>query len=189
MVPQPLAYVRDLLRGLEAPWFLCGGWAIDAWLGEQTRHHSDVDIAVFHHDQRAILDLLPGWALVAHDPHVPDDTTQQWDGRDLDLPAHIHVPTLASPLATSTTLKHSAFEFEFILVERTGRGQIHHRSPWGLPAIAPEVVMFHKAVDNHTPRPQDEDDFVALLPTLDDAQRGWLRDALAEGHPWLSRLG
>lgn len=187
MLPEALAYVRGLLRGLDAPWFLCGGWAIDAWLGGQTRYHSDVDITVFHHDQRAVFEHLPGWALVAHDPHVPDDTTQQWDGRVLDPPAHIHVPTLASPLSTSAALTHSAFEFEVMLVERTGRERIHHPGPWGLPTVAPEVVLAYKA-EYPTPRPHDDEDFQALLPTLDDAQRTWLRGALSEGHPWLARL-
>src|SRR5688500_6169036 len=119
-VPEPVAYVRDLLAGFDAPWFLCGGWAADAWLGRETRQHVDVDIAVFHHDQRVIFEHLAGWALVGHDPNVPGDTSQPWDGRRLDLPAHIHVPTVASPLSTSATARHSRFEFEFLLSERSG---------------------------------------------------------------------
>lgn len=187
-MPHALTYVRELLRGLDVPWFLCGGWAADAWLGRQTRPHGDVDIAVFHDDQRAVFEHLPGWALVGHDPNVPDDTTQQWDGRRLDMPAHVHVPTPASSLATSTELEHSAFEFEFILVERAERYRILDRDPWGLPTLAPEVVLFHKAAES---RRQDEDDFHAVLPTLTGTQRGWLRGALAEAHPghaWLARL-
>ncbi len=64
-VPEPVAYVRDLLRGIAAPWFLCGGWAVDAWVGQQTRDHWDVDIAIFHDDQRAIFEHFAGWALIA----------------------------------------------------------------------------------------------------------------------------
>jgi len=45
-VPDAVAYVRDLLAGFGATWFLCGGWAADAWLGRQTRDHFDVDISV-----------------------------------------------------------------------------------------------------------------------------------------------
>src|SRR5215475_5170761 len=119
-VPEPVAYVRDLLHGLGAQWFLCGGWAVDAWLDRRTRDHGDVDIAMFHPDQHAIVEHLAGWALVGHDPNVPDDTNQPWDGRHLDLPAHVHVPVLGSSLSTSATATHTAVEFEFILVERTG---------------------------------------------------------------------
>ena len=190
MLPQPLVYVRDLLHGFPRPWFFCGGWAGDAWLGRETRRHGDVDVAVVHSDQRAIFEHLPGWALVGHDPSVPDDTTEQWNGRHLDLPAHIHVPTPGSSLSTSPALKHSAVEFEFILVERADPELILRSDPWGLPVLAPQAVLLHKALDSGIPRRQDEQDFEALLPTLSIAQLGWLRDSLARarpGHPWLAR--
>jgi hypothetical protein len=214
-VPHAVAYVRDLLAGFKAPWFLCGGWAADAWLGQQTRNHADVDIAVFHDDQRAIFEHLSGWALVGHDPQVADDTTEPWNGRHLDLPAHIHVPKLGSPLSTSATVTHSAFEFEFLLNERRGEDWVLNRdqqiavavdrstrqSSWGLPTLAPEVVLFYKAGGHLTaaeaeaggavPRPHDVRDFLALLPVLTAAQRFWLAASLAEarpGHPWLTQL-
>jgi hypothetical protein len=214
-VPEAVAYVRDLLRGFGAPWFLCGGWAVDAWLGQQTRDHWDVDIAVFHHDQRVIVEHLPDWALVGHDPNVADDTTEQWNGRHLDLPAHIHVPESGSPLATSPALTHSAVEFEFLLNERSGHDWVLSREPrvavalehgtrqcsWGLPTAAPEVVLFYKAGGHLTAagagaggggiRARDEQDFLALLPTLAEARRAWLRESLGRvlpEHPWLARL-
>jgi hypothetical protein len=214
-VPEAVAYVRDLLAGFGAPWFLCGGWAADAWLGRQTRDHEDVDIAVFHHDQRAIFAHLSGWALVGHDPNVVGDTTEPWNGRHLDLPAHIHVPEFGSPLATSPAVTHPAFEFEFLLNERSGHDWVLNRelhiavalergtrqSAWGLPTAAPEVVLFYKAGGNLTTaereaggdgvRPHDEQDLFALLPTLTEAQRSWLRESLAKvqpAHPWLAHL-
>ncbi len=64
--------------------------AVDAWLGRQTRHHGDVDIAVFEHDQHALFRHLTGWDLVAHDANVPYDSREKWNGRKLDLPADIH---------------------------------------------------------------------------------------------------
>lgn len=180
---EPVIYVRDLLAGLTVPWFLCGGWAADVWLGRQTRPHLDVDIAVRHDDQRAIFEHLPGWELVAHDPHVPDDTTERWDGRHLDPPAHVHA---------FKARNDSAYEFEFLLSERSAEEleRFSAPSPLGLRAFLPELVLFYKAGGEH--RPQDDDDFAALLPTLNEAQRRWLRGAIAEAHPgdpWLARLG
>jgi hypothetical protein len=190
MVPEAVGYVRDLLAGLRCRWFLCGGWAADAWLGRQTREHGDVDIAVFHDDHAAIFEQFAGWALVAHDPNVADDTTEQWTGRRLDPPAHVHVPTLRSPLSTSTTLTHSAFEFEFLLVDGAAAERGIPRSPWGLPTAAPEFVLFIKGRGGI--RPRDEQDFLALHPALTAAQRAWLReslDAVDPEHPWLAHLG
>lgn len=201
--PEPVAYVRDLLQGLAAPWFLCGGWAADAWLGRQTRRHWDVDVGVFHDDQRAIFEHLRGWALVAHDPNVPDATTEPWNGRRLDPPAHVHVPQRGSSLSTVPTAAHTVFEFEFLLAETAGPDWLLHRepavviprerairpSPLDLPAAAPEVIVFFKAVGGI--RPHDERDFHALLPILTEPAREWLREALATAspdHPWLAKL-
>jgi hypothetical protein len=203
--PEPVAYVRGLLAGFGPSWFLCGGWAADAWLGRQTREHWDVDICVFHDDQRAIFDHLPGWALVGHDPNVADDTSEPWNGRHLDMPAHIHVPKLGSSLSTSPTATHTAFEFEFLLGEHSGGDLILNRkphvavplehgvrqSPWGLPVAAPEIVLFFKATGGDAIRPQHEQDFLALLPTLPGERRAWLRSSLGTArpeHPWLTRL-
>jgi hypothetical protein len=213
-VPVPVAYVRDVLLGFASRWLLCGGWAADAWLGRQTRDHFDVDIAAFHHDQSAIFEHFSGWALVGHDANVPDETTEPWNGRHLDLPAHIHFPERGSPLATSTTANHTAFEFEILLNEASDKQWILNRdlditvpleqairtSPWGVPTAAPEVVLFFKAGGNRSAadmqtvknfRRRDEDDFFALLPTLTEEQRSWLRASLGKlgpEHPWSTHL-
>jgi len=214
-VPEPVAYVRDLLSGLGVSWFLCGGWAVDAWLGRQTREHADVDISVFHDDQRAIFDHLGGWALVGHDPNVPDDTTEPWNGRLLDLPAHIHVPKRGSSLATSPTATHTEFEAEFMLDQRADHDWILRNDPrislpvndsaplsaWGIPTAAPEAVLFFKAgghlradelaARHDALRPHDEQDLLALVPTLTDRRRRWLHATLASvhpSHPWLLHL-
>lgn len=90
-----------MMASFPRPWFLCGGWAADAWLGRKTRDHGDIDIAVFHEDQRAIFEHLAGWHIVADDvePDVPLDR-RPWDGHVLDpehrwtwpkTPAHLHV--------------------------------------------------------------------------------------------------
>jgi Aminoglycoside-2''-adenylyltransferase len=201
-LPAAVAYVRDVLAAFECPWFLTGGWAVDAWLGRRTRDHGDVDITVFHHDQRAVFEHFSGWAVVAHDPNVDDDTTEPWNGRHLDLPAHVHV-------------RDAAFEFEVLLNERSGDDWVLNRenrvvvpvarsttrSAWGVPTAPPEVVLFFKAGGSLTaseiaagdgdPRPRDDQDFFALLPVLTDPARDWLREAIAQTrpeHPWLAHL-
>lgn len=50
-LPQPVAQVSESLRGLQVPWAICGGWAIDLWLDRPVREHADVDVAVFREDQ------------------------------------------------------------------------------------------------------------------------------------------
>jgi hypothetical protein len=38
--------VAERLRGLDVPWRVVGGWALDLWRGEETREHEDLEIAV-----------------------------------------------------------------------------------------------------------------------------------------------
>jgi hypothetical protein len=65
-----LREVAELMAAFDRPWVLCGGWAVDAWIGRQTREHVDVDLAVFHDDQLALRDYLAdGWLLNGHDEH------------------------------------------------------------------------------------------------------------------------
>ncbi len=53
-VPEPVARVADLMATYRGAWSICGGWAVDAWLGRQTRDHADVDIAVYQDDHHAL---------------------------------------------------------------------------------------------------------------------------------------
>jgi hypothetical protein len=195
-IPAPVARIAELMSGFHGTWSLCGGWAVDAWIGRETRHHDDVDIAVFDQDQRAIFDQLQGWTLVAHDSRVPDDTTEVWAGRRLELPAHVHAEA------------RDGFALEVLLNERSDGHWVLSRepslsepvdrciepSPWGIPALVPELLLYFKAtayLGEGYDRPHDELDFAALLPRLAEPRRVWLADALRlthPSHPWLDRL-
>jgi hypothetical protein len=201
----------------EPAWFLCGGWAVDSWLGQQTRDHGDLDITVFHDDQRALVDHLAGWHLIAHDPNVPGATTEPWDGRRLDLPAHVHarpggesnLEALNTWVSTPGSQTGDGLDLEFILNERSGHDWVlstdpqvvlpvercFRRSSAGVPTMVPELLMFFKATAYHGdpkyPRERDAADFVALLPHLAEDERSWLREAislLVPEHPWLAHV-
>ena len=205
-----MARVAELMSSFPHDWALCGGWAVDAWLGRVTREHHDVDVAIFVEDQLELTELLRGWQVVAHDDHwrgtnpifpgVPIVEGEIWDGRAVELPGHIHARA------------EDGFEFEFNLNERDAGEWLFNREPrialpltrctfdcgWGFAAASPEVVLFYKALPplwrdepRAPPRPHDEADFAALLPSLSPEQRGWIGESIAviePWHPWLSRL-
>jgi hypothetical protein len=181
-------------------WALCGGWAVDAWIGRTTREHHDVDVAIFRDDQRALFDHLRGWRLVGHDDHVASDSPEPWDGRLLDHPAHVH------------TRPVDGFEPEFHLNERVGKDWVLRRrprlslpidraiarSPWGIRAVTPVIALYYKALppmwrDLPRPPPREHDvrDFETLLPLVPAEERAWLQKAVAlvdARHPWLTSL-
>ena len=200
-VPESVAPIVELMSTFPAPWALCGGWAVDAWLGRATREHPDVDICVFVQDHRALFDHLTSWQLTAHGLNVEIETHELWDGRSLDFPGHIHARLDSGEvLPDGDLLPEQGFTLDIQLGYRSGNDWILsseprvaipiadavRESPWGLPTVVPEVLLFFKSLDL---RRRDKLDFETVLPHLGQEQRDWLREAIARlGHPWLSQL-
>ena len=211
VVPTNISFAAEVMSSFPYPWALCGGWAIDAWLGRVTRDHGDIDITVFHDDQRALHDHLVGWHLVAHDAINPGPTEELWAGRELALPVHIHarppgpenLAALMASVLPPYRAAHDGLDFEFVLNPRDGDDLILNEdpstraalsayidhSPWGLPTVTPAFLLFWKATAYHDdPRfakrlAMDEADFRALLPHLTAGKRDWLSGAIATLHP------
>lgn len=83
--PAEIHEVAGTLRAFQRPWAVAGGWALDLMLGQVTRPHADVDIAVFREDQQALRTALPGWRLEV----ATVGTLVPWGhGKWLELPVH-----------------------------------------------------------------------------------------------------
>jgi hypothetical protein len=189
-IPDELARVAGLMSDYGRSWALCGGWAVDTWLGRTTRSHADVDLSVFHDEQHALFEFFAdGWLLNGHDRHDGDGTAP-WTGRTLEFPAHVHAYA-------------DGFNLDIQLDRRSGDDWLFSRraalvlpietcvrpSPWGVPTLTPEAVLFYKGIG--AIRPHDEADFRRLAPELTGNQRRWLHDALVAlrpGHDWLPVL-
>jgi hypothetical protein len=204
------------MSAFRSQWALAGGWAVDGWLGRLTREHADVDLAVF--DQPALFEHLAGWQLIGHEEGKANEGADLWHGRRLTPPAHLHgrAPEQSGPLperfddaGMRVVFPEDGFWLDIQLCEQVGGDWVLNPEPlvmaplagsirqsaWGLPTVAPEVILFLKATlyagtKNHL-RPRDEADFIALLPQLTPARRRWLRDsmlAVDPGHPWEHHL-
>jgi aminoglycoside-2''-adenylyltransferase len=204
-VPEPVTRLTELMSSYQRPWSLCGGWAVDAWLGHISRDHGDVDLSVFDADHQQLVDHLAGWQLIAHTSVVDDVSTGLWDGRRLPVPSHIHArsPADAGPIPEDGVCEPAKGWWLDIQIDGAEGGECVLRqeprvalpmsdairtSPWLVPCASPEVLLFFKAA---LPRRRDWRDFVALLPRLDAQQIAWLRDAIALAypeHPWIDAL-
>ena len=181
--------VRELLAGYDRPWWIAGGWALDLFVGRETRAHEDVEIAVYRPDVEALRARLREWEIVI----ASGGDLLPWDRGP--LPTEAHTLWLRER-------GREAWQLEVLVEERDERRWRYRRhaligldardlgrlTPDGLPYLRPEIVLLYKSKD---PRPKDESDFLTVLPRLDPAQRAFLAAGLwatAPGHRWLGRL-
>ena len=182
-----LSCVVDAVAGYPSTWAIAGGWALDLFVGEVSRPHGDIDVAVCRCDQRTLRRHLEAFEL----RKVTDGRLSEWaDGEWLALPVHeIHV-------------RKGALAFEVLLNECNGSQWVYRRDARirrdlshaiqhqrSVPFLAPEIVLLYKA---KAPGAVDQSDFARIAPQLGLPQRQWLSEALRichPGHPWLALLG
>ena len=164
-----------ILRSLDAPWWIAGGWSFDLFLGRQLWPHKDLDVAVLRRDQRRVFDALPDWELaVAH-----DGALEPWDGSLLPDDRH---GIWARPRGAER------WRLELVLDEADGETWHYRRDARvtrplaSLGAVrgglAPEIALLYKAREaGH------EADWDAVLPRLDEPACAWLAEAVATAHP------
>ncbi|SCD30831.1 hypothetical protein GA0115240_101428 [Streptomyces sp. DvalAA-14] len=189
--PAPLLDVVARFSALPVPWWIAGGHAIELAVGHAFREHGDIDVLLLRRDQLAAQDALPSWEWWAADP---PGTLRPWRRGEI-LPGAVHDiwcrPGPGEPWRIQIMLEESE-DAEWVsrrhaTVRRPLR-RLGARSATGIPYLAPEVQLYYKA---ERPRPKDEQDFTATLPTLDTTARHWLTAALTESHgqhPWLTAL-
>lgn len=66
----------EALQNFSAPWFICGGWAIDLALGYKTREHKDIDIGIFRDNQSQLQKHFSNWILEKVNPE--DESVSEW---------------------------------------------------------------------------------------------------------------
>jgi lincosamide nucleotidyltransferase A/C/D/E len=87
--PADVIRVLDRLDGAGVTVWLDGGWGVDALLGQQTRAHEDVDLAIARHDCPLAQETLAGLGF-RHAPEVEPGlparrVLRTADGRRVDL--------------------------------------------------------------------------------------------------------
>jgi Aminoglycoside-2''-adenylyltransferase len=181
----------ELIRSFAAPWWVGGGWALDLWLGRETRTHQDVDLVILRGDQHKLYDTLHRWELyyATTDHRLLPLRLGHW----LEPPLH-GVWARRAPDAP--------WLCEFLFNEHEGAEWLYRNNPagrrplaemgsvnsGGIPVLVPEIVLLYKA---HEQIEKDEADFRATLPHLSPSATAWLVRALEETtpeHPWVAQL-
>jgi aminoglycoside-2''-adenylyltransferase len=195
MVPDVYAWdawhprvVAERLTGIQVPWYVAAGWALDLYHGRQTRDHEDLEIA------------------------VPAERFTEIAVRFPDCEFHVVGDGGVSPVSVEALRTHHqtwalekatrVWRFDVFREPHDGdtwicRRDTHIRRPYteiiehdqeGIPYLAPEMVLLFKA---KAQRAKDQADLDGTVPLLDEHRRIWLRHALAvvhPGHAWLDLL-
>ena len=183
--------VKRLLEGVSAPWWIAGGYALDMFLGHETRKHTGTDIAVLRSDQKSILEALRKWDVqIAHKGELIPLKT----GQAVTAPEHHQLwarETRDGPWRMEVFLEQSdGKRWAYRRNDHIGLNvaDLGRRDANDIPFIRPEVMLLYKS---KAPRPVDETDFLYALPRLDVAQKAWLSAAVGtmdSHHRWLERL-
>jgi hypothetical protein len=186
---QPKEVARRL-AGARAHWYVVGGFAIDLFLGRETRPHGDLEIALPRGELAIVRERLAGFAL---------HTVRKGEVRalrpDEDPPAESHQNWVLDPHANAWRMDvmlepgdADTWVFRRDETIRAPRGAMIGRSRGGIPFLLPQAVLLFKAKDT---REKDRADFAEVLPSLDAGARAWLRAMLvrtAPEHSWLGSL-
>ena len=189
--PMTPGEVANALRGCDCPWWIAGGYAIDAFVGAfDRRPHGDVDVGLLARDQHCVRACLAGWEAWCADP--PGALRPWGEGETITEPVHdVWLrPGRSEPWRIALVLNSHVGDTWVYRRDERVRRPLGELVWWldGIPYLVPEVQLLFKA---KTVRAKDQQDFSEAVPLLDDSQRHWLRRALEVAHPghdWLSRV-
>ena len=175
--------------GFDRPWWIIGGWSIEAATGPW-REHEDLDASILACDVAALRahvgDRWQLWniadgtlrPLIDRWPDVQAPDSQLWVRRDATSPWVLDLPL--TPDRDGLWTNKRLPEDDPLPVE-----DVVWTSDDGLPYLRPEITLLFKA---RLDRAKDRRDLEVTWPLLDTGRRGWLLDALARldpEHAWL----
>jgi hypothetical protein len=182
----------EALEGVAAPWAVAGGWALDLWLGKETREHEDIEITVpaaFFPEVQArleahglrLFDNLNGEVIALEPGQAPRPQGFQVGVTDRDAQGW-RLDIFREPGDARTWVYRRTGELS------APRAWANGRTAAGIPFVAPQIILLFKA---KAMRDKDLGDFARIAPMLPPEDRAWLAASLRiihPGHPWIERL-
>ena len=180
----------ERFAAVRVPWCVVGGWAIDLFIGSQTREHGDLEVEVLRGDFDVARAALAGFGLFSAGsgrvrPLRPDGVPPAEDHQVWVCEVEAQVWRMDVMLALGDV---DTWTFRRDPAITAPRPSMVGRDGRGVPYLAPQGTLLYKA---KAAREKDEADLEACLPRMDGESRAWLRGALEHahpGHPWIGRL-
>ena len=185
---EPCKSTAVLMKEFDETWFIAGGWAIDLFIGKETRVHKDIEIGLFRKDQLYLKGYLKEWEF----KKVINGELHTWENEFLELPIHeIHMTNKLNGDTVEILLNETEdddWKFRRDLRISYSLSSVWSYSEIGIPYLNPEIVLLYKAKNT---REKDHQDFMATKDYLDNEKKQWLCYALElhePSHKWLQLL-
>jgi len=179
--------VAGQLADIATPWYVAGGWAVDLFLGQQTRAHGDIEIAVPAGSFAEVRSRFPGFIFDAA------GSGRIWEDATAAELAAVHQTWLRDPSTGNYMLDvfREPHDGDTWICRRDASirfpyNEIIRHTQDGIPYLAPELVLLFKA--KHARR-KDQADFEVTVPRLTPARRQTLGELLTRVYPshrWLT---
>jgi hypothetical protein len=182
--------IGDFMDGFDRPWWIIGGWSLEAYTGVP-RDHEDMDISILSSDAQTFREFLgdrwtpwnvdEGWfrPFDHRFTNVRPDS-QVWIRHDAHAPWVLDVPFTPDTDGRWTNKRH--------LEHTEDLEDVTWVASDGLRYARPEVTLMFKAAQV---RDKDRRDAEVAIPMLDEPARAWLSRTVADmdpTHPWAKDL-
>ena len=188
MFAEPCEKIASVMTGFHQNWGIAGGWAIDLFIGQETRNHSDIEIAVFRKDQVDVKQYLKNWTF----HKVVKGERQFWGDEFLERPIHeLHAIREADQQLVEILLNETDDEQWLFRRDKSislPLDKVWFSSKEGMPYLNPVIVLLYKVRGT---REKDHQDFHQVIGHLHTSDRQWLKAAIEQHEPeheWLSYL-
>jgi hypothetical protein len=205
----------QLLKGQNFEFAICGGFAIDLFLGYESRKHGDIDVMAYWNDRNSIIlymqskgyhvyEMLGGG--LAH--HITDINNQLYKKRNIFCSTNDCELVELTPTDETDIYKIDFFHIgqtnlnfiEFLFnnkdeksflyarnhnIKRELNKAILHHNETSY--LAPELLLLYKSTDAE--REGYQQDFELAFSKMNDYQKEWLNNSLRimypNGHIWI----
>lgn len=192
--PMSVEDAANLMSGVGVKWWIAGGWAIDLFLGRQTRTHHDIDILIRRDDQFAGQDHLADKGLLLYKTQQPG--LKPWlRGEFIDRPVDDvscrwspGTPWVLQLMLLCTDGDQWAFKRDPTFRGRIG--SLGQSTSFGIPYMRPHIQLFYKA--KRETLDKDQSDFNLAVPQMLREDQAWLlqrlKERFSDGHRWIDQL-
>ncbi|NLB38414.1 MAG: hypothetical protein GX810_04095 [Clostridiales bacterium] len=205
-----------LLKPHGFPYAFCGGWAIDLFVGAQTRAHGDIDVLAYWPERGRVITVMQSLGFRVYEMFGGGMAREIFDVRDqVQSRRSIFCVLPGCKLVRLSDADQSGVArvdfrpvgqtrldfLEFLFNHISGTDLIYARNPAirqpvqdairyhaGIPYLSPEHCLLYKASD--PTRAGYQHDYDTAMARMNERQRQWLADSLRamypEGHVWLA---